>query len=147
MVQQFDLSGAKMEGDPSPVAEQVSDFSVSDNGIIAYSSGAELSQLVLRDRMGKQLGVVGSPSLVASPNFSPDGKRLAFSQKDPASGNRDIWVADVERRSASRLTFHRNPDILPVWSPDGGQIAFSSRADGQLTFTERLRAALENPNE
>jgi Tol biopolymer transport system component len=145
MAQQFDLAGFELEGDPFPVAEQVSYFSVSANGILACGSGAELSHLVLRDRRGKQLGVVGSPSVVASPNFSPDGKRLAFSRMDPVSGNWDIWVAEVDRGTPTRLTFHPNFDALPVWSPDSIQIAFSSRADGQQNIYRKASSGAGEP--
>jgi Tol biopolymer transport system component len=41
-------------------------------------------------------------------------------------GNFDIWLLDLVRGGLTRLTFDAGQDSLPVWSPDGMRIAFSS---------------------
>jgi Tol biopolymer transport system component/DNA-binding winged helix-turn-helix (wHTH) protein len=76
------------------------------------------------------------PNLVSTvfdfePDFSPDGRRLAFGSF--RSGTRlDIWTAAPDGSSAQQLT--RGPglrQVWPRWSPDGHQIAFeSTREDG-----------------
>ena len=107
------------------------DFSVSSHGTLAYGSTSGLkSQLLWRDRSGKQLGILETGSDFSAPSLSPDGKRLAFSRIDPVSGNQDIWVGEVDRATASRFTNHPSFDGYPSWSPDGSQIAFTSQAAG-----------------
>jgi serine/threonine-protein kinase len=59
-----------------------------------------------------------------SPRFSPDGKRLAFTQRS-AQGS-DIWVKDLERDTPSRLSFFPGTSSWPVWTPDGKYIVFRS---------------------
>ncbi len=54
--------------------------------------------------------------------------------------NWDVWVYDIERDVATRLTFESGYDADPVWSPDGRYVAFASdREDGQLA-TYRTRS-------
>ena len=138
MAQPVDPASIEPAGDPFPIAEQLghlgnirlSDFSVSPNGILVYGSGASAStRLVWRDRNGKDLG----QSMGTMPSVSPDGKRLAFARNDERTGNTDIWVTDLERKTESRLTFQPSFDGYPAWSADGTQIVFSSvRAPGIL---------------
>jgi Tol biopolymer transport system component len=48
----------------------------------------------------------------------------------------DIWVLDLVRGGASRLTFDSAADF-PVWSPDGSRIAFASNRDGNLNLYQK----------
>ncbi len=41
-------------------------------------------------------------------------------------GNEDLWIIDIVRGTSSRITFNTGPDVTPLWSPDGQQIAFWS---------------------
>jgi Tol biopolymer transport system component len=68
---------------------------------------------------------VGSPGTYSSVALSPDGKRVAVDLTD-AMGNQDVWVLDVARGNPTRFTFDTARDLLPVWSPDGTKLAFSS---------------------
>ena len=45
------------------------------------------------------------------------------------SMNDDIYVMDTDGTNVRRLTYHPAIDVLPCWSPDGRQIAFSSLRD------------------
>ena len=46
------------------------------------------------------------------------------------SGDWEIYVTDVVSGTAKRLTTSAGNDGLPIWSPDGNQIAFVSDRDG-----------------
>lgn len=97
-------------------------FSVSQNGVLAYSSGALRSQEVQVtwfDRSSKTLGTVGDPADVAWPRISPDGKAVAFDRRDAQTGFNDIWLRDLARGTDSRFTFNSRNNQIPVWSPDG----------------------------
>ncbi len=48
-------------------------------------------------------------------------------------GNWDIWVYDLERGVATRITFGAGYDADPAWSPDGRWLAFASDRDGDMT--------------
>ena len=48
------------------------------------------------------------------------------------AANRDIWIVDVARATATRFTFDRGRDDDPVWSPDGKSIVFNSERAGRV---------------
>ena len=56
--------------------------------------------------------------------WSPDGTRIAG--EATLRGNTDIFVVDLNLRSAVRLTDHPTQDTSPTWSPDGSMIAFQT---------------------
>jgi Tol biopolymer transport system component len=69
--------------------------------------------------------LAGIPDRASDPAWSPDGKRLAFTALDPASGNLHIYVKNVASAdSSTRLTQDAGVELRPVWSPDGRSIAY-----------------------
>ena len=62
-------------------------------------------------------------------DWSPDGKRIAFTIRLPGVMN-DIYVIDITGDNLRRLTDHPWQDLYPAWSPDGQRIAFWSNRDG-----------------
>ena len=58
------------------------------------------------------------------PQFSPDGKWLAF--RSVRYGNDDVFVMPSEGGKARRLTFADAQDTPECWLPDGSGIIFSS---------------------
>ncbi len=73
--------------------------------------------------------LIFSTRLDASPDFSPDGKRVAFASD--RSGSPEIWVADSTGEHPVQLTaFNRGVTGSPRWSPNGREIVFDGRATG-----------------
>jgi hypothetical protein len=78
----------------------------------------------------------GSPSpLIAStfpdiyPQYSPDGRRIAF-QSGRGGEGANIWLANADGSDPTRLTRGPGRDQgSPRWSPDGRSIAFDSRGE------------------
>jgi Tol biopolymer transport system component len=56
------------------------------------------------------------------PEWSPDGRRIAYSSR--ASGAGDIYVMNADGSHQRRLTTDPGPETGPAWSPDGTKIAF-----------------------
>lgn len=130
MAQPFDSETLRVTGEIFPVAEPVTQFSVSANGAVAYLSGsaAASDQMVWRDRAGKEVGSVGPPGVYGGFRLSPDERSIVFNR--PSAANTDIWVLDIARGVPSRITFDPNIDNLPIWSPDGRRILWPSNRRG-----------------
>jgi hypothetical protein len=63
-----------------------------------------------------------------SPDFSPDGKKVAFSALREGVG--DIFVVDVESSEITNLTKDAFADYGPTYSPDGTYIVYVARVSG-----------------
>ena len=146
MARRLDTGSWRWRGDPFPVSERIqttatgrSYFSVSDNGVLATMTGGltERCELVWVDRDGRRLGREGPPGAYRDLALSPDDAGLAYGVVDPQGGNDDIWVRDLKRGVASRLTFGDANEIFPVWSPDGLRIAYSVRSRGAFEVWAR----------
>ncbi|MDX6485984.1 MAG: hypothetical protein QOF43_1137, partial [Gaiellaceae bacterium] len=81
--------------------------------------GVRASQLFRIRTSGKGLKQLTSGQLPSiAPNFSPDGKRIAFARNGVG-----ILMMNIDGTGLHRLT--TNPrDSFPAWSPDGTQITF-----------------------
>jgi eukaryotic-like serine/threonine-protein kinase len=143
----FDTKTLKANGDAATVVEHIAlvgdnhefDFSVSDDGTLAYQSGSLYSQFTWFDRNGKKLGTVGEPTGANYISLSPDGRTLAAGLLDADGRESDVWLYDLERPTVSRLTFDPKGDGTPLWSPDGSRIVFGSnrRGTGQIDLYEK----------
>jgi dipeptidyl aminopeptidase/acylaminoacyl peptidase len=85
-------------------------------GRLTNGSGADTKPITLPDTAG----------VVAYPSFSPDGNRLAYSQRGVSSGDDvfHLWQRRVPSGAARQLTQGAGSDFSPAWSPDGASIAF-----------------------
>ncbi|HVH85701.1 MAG TPA: hypothetical protein VM912_03200, partial [Terriglobales bacterium] len=65
-----------------------------------------------------------------APQYSPDGKKIAF--ESSRGGNLQIWTCDNQGENCLQVT-SQNAEYTgtPSWSPDGEQIAFYSRVNGK----------------
>lgn len=63
-----------------------------------------------------------------SVRLSPDGRRIAVTTTQEDGD--ELWVLDLVRQTASRLSFGGPPVRSPVWSPEGQQIVFGSEGVG-----------------
>jgi Tol biopolymer transport system component len=140
MAQPIDTKRLEFTGDAFPIAEQVltnggngyAAISASENDVLAYRTGTALigSKLVWYDRQGKELGVLGDQAIYFNLKISSNGQKVAVDISDPKVGPPDVWVYDVARGLRTRLTFDPQPDMVPVWSPDGTRVVFRSSRKG-----------------
>jgi serine/threonine protein kinase len=146
LAQRFNADQLRLEGEPVAIAENIAlgqlgpvraAYWVSDAGVLVYFSGAELEQrrIVWMSRDGRQLGDVVPPDRFGSLALSPDGQRIVFErtvqETKGAGANPDLWLWSFDDKLMTKLTFDKERDVYPIWSHDGGQIAFvSNRSDG-----------------
>ena len=133
LAQPFDPRKLRVTGEAMPLVNRVfsfqptggADFSVSNNGVLAYQSFASRSQLVWVDREGRQVGSAGPANVnVKSGRVSPDGRKLAVPIYDVERGGQNLWIVDLETNAARELTLEPGVRDGPVWSPDSKTLAF-----------------------
>jgi eukaryotic-like serine/threonine-protein kinase len=128
MAQPFDVQHGTLVGEPVSVAMSVVlggvVFSASTTRTLTYRPTSTSNELVWVDRQGHRAGVAAPVAAYDSIALSPDGKRIAFDRN--GSTNQDVWVHDIERQLSSRFTTQGPLNNVPVWSPDGGTIAFAT---------------------
>jgi hypothetical protein len=64
----------------------------------------------------------------ASPDISPDGKKVAFSAM--RNGQADIFTVDIETREIVNLTKDEFANYGPTWMPDGKGLVYLTRVSG-----------------
>ena len=140
VAQPFDEQKLDIVGEAVTISEQVlfssvtvkADFSVSENGTLAYRqyTGELGTHLIWFDRKGRKLGTVGQSAQMEDPELSLDGKKVAISLLNSQTGFYDIWVHELSRGTFSRFTVGASTDDDPVWAPDGKSLVFAS--DGNI---------------
>lgn len=80
--------------------------------------------LVWVDRQGREEALPAPPRQYFQPRLSPDGTRVAVAI---AGQDNDIWVWDLARQTATRLTFDPAADFAPVWIDRRRLVFFSQR--------------------
>lgn len=140
----FDLPSLSTAGTPRPILQELlsstaneatsdgtAHMDVSRDGILVYRKGTAVSnmnRMVVVDRQNRPLWTSPSGNYTA-PAISPDGMKVAVGVN---SGTRsDIWIWDADHSTMNRLTFDGNTNDIPVWSPHGTRIAYSSTRPDQ----------------
>jgi Tol biopolymer transport system component/imidazolonepropionase-like amidohydrolase len=82
-----------------------------------------LNQLWLMEIGGKPQPLTSGTYYKQSPEWSPDGKQIAYSSDK--AGTADIYILDLATKSERRVTnLTDSAEIEPAWSPDAKKIAF-----------------------
>ncbi|NDJ87224.1 MAG: DUF5050 domain-containing protein [Chloroflexi bacterium] len=74
---------------------------------------------------------------VSQPNWSPDGRKVAFIAND--AGSPEIFVLAIDSNNIQQVTESIGTILEPRWSPDSQWIAFSSNRTGK-TEIYKIRA-------
>jgi len=147
----FDPASETTRGEPVVIAQGLAagtaSVAASDTGVLAYRSGTpQRRQLMWVDRKGTMLREVGEPETgyIGSPELSPDEQSVAvFSQR---SGDNDIWVIELARGLARRVTDGPPADAHPLWDPDGDHVVFvSSRLGPRGPVRQSLTSGKAEP--
>ena len=129
--------GGQRAGAPERVAFGAEGFNfaptISRPGRIVYAQNSPLKAHILRLELAgshEEFDMpMNSTRLDLVPQYSPDGKRIAFVSN--RSGSIEIWVCEADGSKLMKLTSFGGPFVAnPAWSPDGRRIAFSTRSSG-----------------
>jgi tricorn protease len=70
-----------------------------------------------------------------TPQFSPDGKMIAFTAQ--YDGNMDVFVIPAKGGEPKRITYHPSADFVQGWTPDN-KIIFRSNRESKPTQSNHL---------
>jgi len=107
--------------------ESPREFRLSPDGRhVAFTAEAAGARqiFVMPIRGGYPDQLTASEMPVSDPQWSPDGRRIAFVREEA------IWMIDVEGSHQALVTQHPAGNRSPRWCSDGHQIAFISRRRG-----------------
>jgi len=140
----FDVDRLAVTTEPVPVVDGVlakesgsASFAVSGNGTLVYvptargiRASGDLTP-VLVNRQGVREAISGlEPHQYRTVHLSDDGLRLALERSDPTAGfRRDVWVHDMGRGVADRLTTGSGNEASPLFALDDRSVVYSARTD------------------
>jgi TolB protein len=94
----------------------------------SYRSGSlNIDLLSLNNAGQKPVMLTDGPSTNSSPAWAPNGREIAFLSN--RTGNSDIWIADLNKtqdRFSNLSNSSQTAESHPIWSPDGGHLAWAS---------------------
>ncbi len=121
------------------------DYSYSHLFVAPYKNGwvGEPADLMRGERFDTPLNPFGGVEQIA---WGPDGRKIAYTTKQvlgtgyTVSTNSDIYIVDLDSGETTNLTVGMmGYDVEPVFSPDGGRIAWlSMERDGYEADRNRL---------
>ncbi len=151
----FDLARLVTTGAPDAVLSPVRIGSwgggiflaVSSNGTLAFLRPSPRPECTFRvvDALGRgavspfAFDALSTPQIgttCGSMQVSPGAKRVAFTGR--RAGANDVWILDGTQ--VDRFTFAPDEEESPVWSPDGGAIAYTA---GRRITIKRVSAGSE----
>jgi len=139
----FDPKTLSVSDNPVRIAEGLgygappgySPFSVAGGKLLVFARGPVASrELRWFDRSGRDLGSVGEPGYLYAPVLSPDEKRIALTNRDPASARWEIMTFDREREVMSRYGEPGRSVRSGLWAPDGNRFAVTEELQGIVTL-------------
>ena len=134
----FDSARLETHGTAVPVLPRLAttdtgtgDFALSSDGTLIYvdvpgSILLSARTLVWVNRTGKEEAIAAPPRAYQHPRLSPDGTRVAVFSNDQEN---DIWIWSLQHATLTRLTLESSRDEVPIWTPDGRRIVFSSNRE------------------
>ena len=136
--QPFDAATRTTSGEPRRLLDDIEFFSpmgrasfwVSHTGLLISRRRSPPSPLRWVDRDGRQTGTILEAESYQGARLAVDNRRMTVATVDPQRSTSDIWIADLDRNVATRLTSSPRSETGPRLSPDGTRVVFGADWEG-----------------
>jgi len=111
-------------------------FSPDGSTIVFVAHENSTSQLYMMNADGSDIKPITNnegDTQIITPNWSPDGKSIAFAQADP-DGLMDLHIMNLESGQIRQITNSNEGDFSPIWHANGKKISYT----GLYDFTPNL---------
>ncbi len=135
----FDAKSGRVLGEPVPLGDHPigTGFSggpevfASANGTLSFTTNTPFAtHLVWADLEGRTTSDIPvAAGKYINVELSPD-EREAVIESSPRIGISDLWLADLERGVATRLSYEGGENTNTRWSPDGSRVAYTASSLG-----------------
>lgn len=149
MAHRFDPAALRLAGKPVPIAQSieyysprdVGYFSVAQNLLLYRRAVLENRELVWLDPSGKELEHWGNPGPYVAGLLSPGGRTAVLQRSNPDGRGTHLWLADLERKTITRLTSDTGKEEVGIASPDGNTVWISSTGGYNNSLVQRSLTA------
>jgi eukaryotic-like serine/threonine-protein kinase len=100
-----------------------------DGQWVAYTSYPEGGLYRSKTDGSERLQLTAPPQPAIHPQWSPDGKQIAFSSQQ-AGKPRRIYVISADGGASMEVTSGDRDEVSPNWSPDGNSLIFGNTPSG-----------------
>jgi Tol biopolymer transport system component/predicted Ser/Thr protein kinase len=147
--QPYDPAALRLSGKPVPIAESieywnqrdVGYFSVAQNVLLYRRAVLENRELMWLDPSGKELDHWGDPGPYLGGLLSPGGRMAVLQRANPDGRGTHLWLADLERKTMTRLTSDTGMTEVGIASPDGNTVWISSTSGYSSSLVQRSLTA------
>lgn len=98
------------------------------NRVTGFRNNRRSLYIVNVETLDRQLVARSLPNRF-SPDWSPDGSRIAFISNDPRNGSVDLHIMSYPDLTLQTLNTSLRRTNFPRWSPDGKNLAFTAVPD------------------
>jgi eukaryotic-like serine/threonine-protein kinase len=147
--QKFDLSALRFEGKPISIAanidyynpRDVGFFSAGHNVLVYRAAVAENRELTWLDGSGKELDHWGEAAPYEGGTYSPGSQMAILYRSNPNGRGNSLWLADVPRKTVTRLTADSDLEQSGVAAADGNSVFIASTSGYLSTVVRRWLTA------
>ncbi len=99
------------------------------NGKLVFQrpAGEQMDLFTMRPDGSNVKRLLGGRAFDDKPEWSPDGRRIAFARSGENPVPEEIWTANAKGRDLQRLTTWNAGSAAPTWTPEGRIVYFTTK--------------------